>query len=108
MTSSEPPPWAACQACGHTCHGYRKHLDEVDEVPAFVHECVVHLRQLETSAAPVHPLVDQVRDIADGESDGRKAWAIWLLKLLEELEDASDAPEVAAEIDNYLLGGHWA
>lgn len=108
MTSTEPPPWAVCQVCGHAGHTYRQHLHEVEEVPSFVRECVLHLRELETSAEPVHPLVDQVKGIADEESDGRKAWAIWLAKLLEELEDASEAPEVAREIESYLLGGYWA
>jgi hypothetical protein len=105
MTSPDTPDWAACQVCGHEDHAYRKHLDEV-EVPPFIAECVRHLRELENSGAPVHPIVDRVDQIVTVESGGRKAWAIWLLKLLEELEDASDAPDVAAEIENYLMGGY--
>jgi len=105
MTSSETPAWAVCQVCGHTDHGYRHHLDEV-EVPAFIGECVRHLRDLETKGTQVSPLIDRVGQLVTEESGGRKAWALWLHKLLEELDEASDAPEVAAEIENYLLGGY--
>jgi hypothetical protein len=105
MTSSDTTPWATCQVCGHEDHGYRKHLDEV-EVPSFIGECVRYLRELEASGSPVHPIIDRVDRIVIEESGGQKAWAIWLLKILEELEDASDAPELAAEIENYLLGGY--
>jgi hypothetical protein len=90
--------------CGHTGHGYQKHLNEV-EVPAFIQECVRHLREIEMSGAQVEPLIDQVRQLADDEDGARKAWALWLSKLLEELDHASDAPEVAMEIENYLMGG---
>jgi len=105
MTSSDNPPWIACQVCGHADHGYRKHLDEV-EVPPFIGECVRHLRDLENSGSPVHPIIDQVGQLVAEESGGRKAWALWLDKLLRELEDASDAPDVAAEIENFLMGGY--
>lgn len=106
-TSPETTPWAACQVCGHQDHGYRKHLDEV-EVPQFVGECVRFLRELEMSGSEVHPIIDRVDQLVAAESGGRKAWAIWLLKLLGELEDAADAPDVAAEIENYLTGGFSA
>jgi len=104
MLSSDTTPWAACQVCGHEDHGYRRHLDEV-EVPSFIAECVRYLRELEMSGSPVHPIIDRVDELVRGESGGRKAWAIWLFKILEELEDAADAPDVAAEIENYLMGG---
>lgn len=107
MTSIDTSPWAACQVCGHEDHGYRKHLDEV-EVPPFIAECVRFLRELEMSGSHVHRIVDRVGEIVAEETGGRKAWAIWLHKLLEELEDASDAPDVASEIENYLMGGFTA
>lgn len=103
-TSSETTPWAACQVCGHEDHGYRKHLNEV-EVPQFIAECVRFLRELERSGSHVHPVIDRVDQLVAEEIGGRKAWAIWLHKLLQELEDAADAPDVAAEIENYLTGG---
>jgi hypothetical protein len=105
MTSSETPPWVQCLVCGHTDHTYRKHLNEV-AVPAFVGDAVGHLRELERSGSHVDPLIEDMKHLVDVEDGGRKAWAIWLLKLLQELEDASDAPEVAAEIEGYLLGGY--
>lgn len=103
MTSSETTPWATCQVCGHEDHGYQKHLNEV-EVPSFVGECVVHLRELEMSGSTIHPVIDRVGELVVEESGGRKAWAMWLHKIVKELEDASDAPDVAAEIENYLMG----
>lgn len=106
MTSSDTTPWATCQVCGHEGHGYRKHLHEV-EVPSFIGECVHHLRELGMSGSGVHPIIDRVDRLVVEEGGGRKAWAIWLLKLLHELEDASDAPDVAAEIENYLMGGYY-
>jgi hypothetical protein len=105
MTSSEDTPWAECQVCGHEDHGYRKHLDEV-EVPSFIGECVRYLRELENSGSHVHPIIDRVGQLVAEESGGNKAWALWLHKLLQDLEDASDAPDVAAEIENYLMGGY--
>lgn len=44
--------------------------------------------------------------MADHEAGGRKAWALWLGLLLRELEEAADAPDVAAEIENFLIGGY--
>lgn len=91
--------------CGHSEHGYQHHLNEVT-VPEFVNTTVNNLRQLEMAGSQIDPLVDDMKHLVDAESGGRKAWAIWLLKLLEELEEASGAPEVAAEIENFLLGGY--
>lgn len=105
MTTSQTEPWAGCQVCGHTNHGYRAHLDEV-AVPDFVHASVGRLRELERTGVGVHPLVAETSHLVEVEDGGRKAWAIWLLKLLEELEDAKDTPDIAAEIENYLLGGY--
>jgi len=101
---SEATPWAGCQVCGHTDHTFRHHLDEV-EVPDFVHFSVERLRHLDP-ASDIHPLVREVADMADQEEGGRKAWALWLGLLLRELEEAADAPEVAAEIANFLIGGY--
>lgn len=105
MTTSQTDPWAGCQVCGHTDHNYRAHLDEV-KAPEFVHASVIKLRELERMGSNVHPLVEETSHLIEAEDGGRKAWAIWLHKLLEELEDASDAPDVAAEIENYLIGGY--
>lgn len=103
--SSETPPWAACQVCGHTDHTFTHHLNEV-VVPEFVNSSVTDLRKLEQTGSDLHPLITDVTHLAETEVGGRKAWALWLLKLLEELEDAAGAPEVAAEIENFLLGGY--
>lgn len=75
-------------------------------MPDFVHASVGRLRELERTGADVHPLVAETSHLIEVEDGGRKAWAIWLLKLLEELEDAKDTPDIAAEIENYLLGGY--
>lgn len=104
MTTSNASPWAQCQVCGHTDHTYHKHLGEIAP-PEFIRSSVTRLRDLERAGGPVHPLVLDVSHLADEEQGGRKAWALWLLKLLDELEHSSDAPEVAAEIENYLMGG---
>lgn len=101
---SEATPWAGCQVCGHTDHTFRHHLDEV-EVPDFVHVSVQRLRHLDRTS-DIHPLVKEVADMANLEQGGRKAWALWLGLLLRELEEAADAPEVAAEIENFLIGGY--
>lgn len=102
---SDSAPWMACQVCGHTDHGYRQHLDEV-VTPEFVKVTANKLRQLEMAGETIDPLVSDVEELVSVEDGGRKAWAIWLLKLLEELEEASGAPEVAAEIEEFLLGGY--
>ena len=91
-----------CQVCGETTHTYTQHLGEV-EVPEFVHASAVRLRNLEMAGSDIDVLVVEVGDMEKQESGGRKAWAIWLHKLLVELEDAADAPDVAAEIEEYLL-----
>lgn len=101
---SESTPWAGCQVCGHVDHTFRHHLDEV-EVPDFVHISVKRLRDLDRGS-DVHPLVTEVAEMADHEDGGRKAWALWLGLLLRELEEAADAPEVATEIENFLIGGY--
>lgn len=75
-------------------------------MPEFVHTSVNRLRDLERIGADVHPLVSDVSDLADVEEGGRKAWALWLGLLLKELEDAADAPEIATEIENFLIGGY--
>lgn len=101
---SESNVWAGCLVCGHTDHTFRHHLDEV-EVPEFVHVSVRRLQSLERNA-DIHPLVSDVIGMADQEEGGRKAWALWLGLLMRELEEASDAPDVAAEIENFLIGGY--
>jgi hypothetical protein len=105
VMAHESTPWIECQVCGHSDHGYQHHLNDVT-VPDFVSTTVNHLRQLETAGSKIHPLVDDMEHLVQTEDGGRKAWALWLLKLLEELEEASGAPEVAAEIENFLLGGY--
>ena len=105
MTSSETAPWADCQVCGHSDHTFRQHLEEV-AAPEFVRSCINRLRELEREGTDVHPVVADVSHLVEREEGGRKAWALWLYKLLDELEHASDAPEVAAEIENYLMGGY--
>lgn len=104
MSSENEVPWS-CQVCGHAGHGFRQHLDEVD-VPEFVHASVGRLRELERTGLEIHPLVEEIAKLADGEEGGRKAWALWLRTILQELEDASDAPAVAVEIENFLIGGY--
>ena len=101
--TSDSPPWANCQVCGHHDHPYTRHLAEVT-VPEFVSVSVTRLRKLEMAGTDIHPLVIDIEHLAAEEDGGRLAWAIWLLKLLEELEDASGAPEVAAEIEAFLDG----
>ena len=91
-----------CQVCGDATHAYTHHLGDV-EVPEFVHLSAVRLRKLEMAGADIDVLVVEVAEMQEREDGGRKAWAIWLHKLLVELEDAADAPEVAAEIEEYLL-----
>lgn len=98
-------PSAGCQVCGHTEHNFRHHLDDV-KAPEFVHTSVRRLRELERAGSDIHPLVSDVSHLAEHEEGGRKAWALWLGLLLRELEDASDAPDVAAEIENFLTGGY--
>lgn len=102
---SESTPWGGCQVCAHTGHTFRHHLDEV-RVPEFVHDSVQRLRSPQRDESDVHLLVTEVSGLADREEGGRKAWALWLGLLLKELEDAGDAPDVAAEIENYLIGGY--
>ena len=75
-------------------------------MPEFVNATVNSLRRLEMAGSEIDPLVDDMKHLVETEDGGRKAWAIWLLKLLEELEEASGAPEVAAEIESFLLGGY--
>lgn len=104
MPSENVAPWE-CQVCGHADHNYRHHLDEVT-VPEFVHSSVVRLRQLERTGLEIHPLVEDISQLAEHEEGGRKAWALWLHNILVELEDASDLPDVAVEIENFLLGGY--
>lgn len=105
MTTSQTDPWTECQVCGHTDHNYRSHLNET-AAPEFIHASVVRLRELERMGNDVHHLVSETSQLAEAEDGARKAWAIWLLKLLEQLEDAKDTPEVAAEIESFLLGGY--
>lgn len=95
----------ACQVCGETGHPYTNHMKEV-EAPAFVGDAVTELRKLEMSHSHLYGLIDEVRGLVKEHVGGEKAWAIWLRILIEELEDASDAPEVAEEIENYLLGAY--
>lgn len=101
---SESTAWAGCQVCGHVEHTFRHHLDEV-EVPEFVHVSVRRLRGLDRGS-DIHPLVSDVTAMADQEEGGRKAWALWLALIMKELEEAADAPEVATEIENFLIGGY--
>lgn len=104
MDSESNAPWAGCQVCGHSDHTFRHHLDEV-EVPEFGHISVRRLRGMERGT-DIHPLVSDVAGMADHEEGGRKAWALWLALIMRELEEATDAPEVAAEIENFLIGGY--
>jgi hypothetical protein len=67
---------------------------------------VSRLRDLERAGSGIHPLIVETTALADAEEGGRKAWALWLSKILTELEDASNAPDVAAEIEDFLLGGY--
>ena len=103
--SSETTPWSACQVCGHGDHAYRHHLNEV-QPPQFVATTVARLRSLERAHADIDPLVRDTADLVEREEGGSKAWAIWLFHLLEELEEASDAPDVAAEIESFLIDGY--
>lgn len=99
--SSETGPTLECQVCGETNHAFRRHLNEV-ETPEFVHSSVVRLRSLERAGSDIDVLVEETSSLADREEGGRKAWALWLLTLLREMEDFEDAPDVVAEIDDYL------
>lgn len=103
--ASEAETWAGCRVCGHADHTFQHHLTEV-KPPDFVRASVVRLRELETAGSDIHPLVLETSGLVEAEEGGRKAWAIWLSRILEELEDASDAPDVAAEIEDFLLGGY--
>lgn len=98
-------PWAGCRVCGHAGHTYQHHLDDV-EVPEFVHASARRLREIERARSSIEPLVSDISHLADEEEGGRKAWALWLLLLLEELEEAADAPDVAAEIEAFLIDGY--
>lgn len=98
-------PWAGCRVCGHAEHTYRHHLDDV-EAPEFVHASARRLREIERAGSSIDPLVSDISHLADEETGGRKAWALWLLLLLEELEEAADAPDVAAEIEDFLIEGY--
>lgn len=102
MTSEKTVPWL-CQVCGHDSHSFRHHLDEV-KVPEFVHVSLGRLRELESTEGGIHHLVEEISELAEREEGGRKAWAMWLRTLIQELEDASDAPDVAREIENFLMG----
>lgn len=104
MTSGTEP-WAACQVCGHGDHTFQHHLNEV-KPPEFVRASALRLRELESAGSDIHPLVVEAEGRVDAEDGGRKAWAIWLSRILEELEDTADAPEVAAEIEAFLIGGY--
>lgn len=103
--TSESAQWAACQVCGHQDHRYTRHLNDVT-VPDFVTGSVDRLRRIEQTGSEIHPLVIDIEKMAQDEDGGRKAWALWLLHLLEELEEAAGAPDVAAEIEAFLLGGY--
>ncbi|MFZ0015302.1 MAG: hypothetical protein WAL25_14440 [Acidimicrobiia bacterium] len=103
--TSDSAPWSACQVCGDHDHRYTHHLSDVT-VPEFVTGSVDRLRRLEQTQSDIHPLVIDIETLTKAEDGGRKAWALWLLQLLEELEEASGAPEVAAEIEAFLLGGY--
>jgi hypothetical protein len=105
--TSEAEPWAGCRVCGHADHTFEHHLNEVAP-PEFVRSSVVRLRQLELAGSDIHPLLVDTSDLVENEEGARKAWAIWLTRILEELEDAADAPDVAAEIEDFLLGGYSA
>lgn len=105
MTTSSTEPWEGCRVCGHTDHSYRTHLHEV-AAPEFVHASVGRLREIERTGGEVHSLVTETSGLVDSEEGGRQAWAIWLLQLLRQLEDAKETPDVAAEIESYLLGGY--
>jgi len=102
---SKTQPWDGCQVCGHVDHKFEHHLTEV-QPPEFVHTSAARLRQLETARSDIHPVVLEAARLVEVEAGGRKAWALWLVKILEELEEASDAPDVAAEIEEFLLGGY--
>ena len=91
--------------CGQTGHAYRHHLNDVTP-PQFVKETAAKLRTLEQAHADIDPLVRETADLVEREDGGSKAWAMWLLHLLDELEEASDAPDVAAEIEDFLIGGY--
>lgn len=103
--ASDRSVFTGCQVCGHTEHTHNHHLKEID-VPDFVHTSVRRLRDMEMSGSDIHPLVTDVSSLADEEEGPRKAWALWLGLILRELEEASDAPDVAAEIENFLIGGY--
>ncbi len=107
MPTYRTGPGYDCWVCGDVAHQYQTHMVGV-EAPPFVGSAVGRLRALEWAGSDVHPLVFDVQVLVDREEGGHKAWAIWLLTLLEELEEASEVPEVAAEIENYLLGGFSA
>lgn len=103
--SSETAPWIACQVCGHKDHSYRNHLSK-ESAPEFVHSSVLRLKALEKDGGDIEPLVRDMSSLVEAEDGDRKAWALWLLKLLQELEEASEAPEVAAQIEGFLLEGY--
>ena len=98
-TSSFDP----CRVCGEIDHGYKSHM-ATTTAPAFVGDAVTRLRALEMSGSHIDTLVADTRAVADRESGGDKAWALWLLEILEELEEAESAPEVAEQIEAYLMG----
>jgi hypothetical protein len=102
---SQTEPWASCRVCGHVGHKFEYHLNEI-KPPDFVHASVSRLRDLERAGSGIHGLVLDTTALADAEEGARKAWALWLAKILTELEDASNAPDVAAEIEDFLLGGY--
>ncbi|MEA1902113.1 MAG: hypothetical protein U9N56_01145 [Actinomycetota bacterium] len=105
MAPAVIPANGACRVCGETGHPYTNHMKEVD-IPPFVGTAVADLRKLEMSHSHIDGLIGSVQVLVEGNAGGKKAWAIWLLILLEELEDAADAPDVAAEIEDYLLGAY--
>lgn len=102
---SSESPWAGCRVCGHAEHTYRHHLDDV-AAPEFVHASARRLRELERTGSSIDPLVNDISHLVEEETGGHKAWALWLLHLLEELEEAADAPDVAAEIEAFLIEGY--
>ena len=92
-----------CAVCGESDHGYSHHLQNT-KPPEFVHDSVVRLRALEMSGSAIDDLVSDVEGLAEKETGSRRAWALWLAELLEELEEASGAPDVAEQIESYLMG----
>ena len=104
MSTSETP-WLNCEVCGDPDHSYHHHLRQ-SPPPDFVHTSVATLQKLEREGQHLDSLISELALLRERETGVKKAWAIWLVTLLQEIEDYSDVPDVAAQIEEYLVGGY--